>query len=47
MNDDREPSERRGLIRKIRLWLMRPGTLKVAFAVLRLVHWVLKFFDLL
>ena len=43
MNDDREPSERRGLMRKVRVWLMRPGTIKMAFAVLKFIYWVLKF----
>lgn len=47
MNDDQVPSERRGLMRGIRFWLMRPGTIKMAFAVIQFVHWVLKAFHLL
>lgn len=47
MNDDQEPSKRRGLMRKVRAWLMRPSTIRVAFAVLKFICWVLKFFDVL
>ncbi len=45
MNDDQEPSERRGLMRRIKFWLVRPGTIKMAIAFLKLIYWIAKVLD--
>ena len=45
MKDDQEPSEQRGLKRKIKLFLVRPGTFQVAIVILKIVNLVAKLFD--
>jgi hypothetical protein len=46
MNDRRKPHKHRGSANRIKSWLRRPGTLKMAIAVLRLVSLVARLFDL-
>jgi hypothetical protein len=45
-NDVQKPHKQRGLMSRVKSWLTRPGTIKVAFAIMRLVAWVAKVFDL-
>ena len=41
MNDDQEPSERRRpKWNKLRRWLMRPTTIRIAFAIVKFVWWL-------
>lgn len=45
MNDLSEPHKRLGPRSRIRSWLVRPATLKVAFAILRVVDLVARAYD--
>jgi len=46
MNDRHKPPKHRGSVNRIKSWLLRPGTFKIAIAVLRLVSLVARLFDL-
>ena len=46
MNNRRKPPKHRGSANRIKSWLLRPGTLKIAVAILRLVSLVARLFDL-
>lgn len=45
MKDHSEPHKRLGPRSKVRSWLVRPATLKVAFAILRVVVLVVRAYD--
>ena len=45
MKDDEKPPKRRGTKSQGKSWWLRPGTLRIAFAVVRLVHQVAKLID--
>ena len=46
MIDVQEPPKRRGLKSRVRSWLTRPGTIKMAFVIARIIAWVAKAIDL-
>lgn len=45
MKDDEKPPKRRGTKSQGKSWWLRPETLRIAFAVVRLVHQVAKLVD--
>ncbi|SEK17401.1 MULTISPECIES: hypothetical protein [unclassified Variovorax] len=47
MRNDKQSSERRGLMKKVRLWLFRPSTIHWAFGLMKIVHWLLKAFGVI
>lgn len=46
MNDVQKPPERRGPKSRIKSWLTRPSTIRMAFTILRLIALVAKVIDL-
>lgn len=46
MNAVQKPPKRRGPKSRVKSWLMRPGTIKMAFAIVRLIALLAKAFDL-
>ena len=46
MNDRPSPRKRRGSAKRKKSWLLRPGTIKIAAAILNALSLVVRFFDL-
>jgi hypothetical protein len=44
--DVQKPHKQRGLMSRVKSWLKRPGTIRMAFAIMKLIVWVAKVFDL-
>lgn len=45
MNDVQKPPKRRGPKSQVKSWLLRPGTIKMAFAIVRLIALIAKVID--
>lgn len=46
MRDVQKPPKRRGPKNRVKSWLMRPSTIRIAFVIVRLIALVAKVIDL-
>lgn len=47
MSEDLEPRKRQGSMSQVKAWFVRPTTIRVAFAVIRIVGLVLRIISLI